>query len=700
MRKVKKILMISLSNIGDVILTTPVLEHLKENFPQALFDILVGPRGKEVLEKDRKISNLFFYNKKSSLKEKTSLIKKLRQERYDLVVDLRHTLIPLLIHPRYKTSLLRNSNKNSLHMRDKHLKVIEKLGLTIYPHLKLPRVHFEKQDQDYVEHLLREACIEKSDILIVIAPAARSSTKRWELKNFIEVGRRLRDECKTKIILVGSQDDFLIAQEIKNNLGDGVFNFSGKTTIPQLVVLLKMARVLITNDSAVLHCGSAVNIPTIAIFGPTDPIKYGPLSGNFFVLRRLLSCVPCEKAQCRYGHRKCLELVKPWEVVEAAKKLLITDYRLLVSKQDYKRILVIRTDRIGDVVLSTPVIKNLRDSFPQSFLAMMVSSYTQEIVEGNPYLDEVIVYDKRGKDRSLLDTLKFITKIRKYRFDLALILHPTNRVHIISFLAGIPKRVGYKKKWGFLNTKRIEEKKYLGEKHELDYNLDLLNYLGIAKCDRSLFFPISKDADEKVDLLLKENGLESNNFVVVHPGASCPSKIWPAENFASVSDRMIKDYGMKVLIVVAKKDAYLANRVKNFMQYSPTFVFVDFSLKELASLLKRAKLFISNDSGPVHIAVAVKTPVISIFGRKQAGLGPKRWGPLGEKDIVLHKDVGCVKCLAHNCKIGFKCIRSITSEEVIEAVSKILDSDYSNTKNSATKVSKLAQKCGEIDGVA
>ncbi|MCM8766011.1 MAG: lipopolysaccharide heptosyltransferase II, partial [Candidatus Omnitrophica bacterium] len=608
----------------------------------------------------------------------------------------RQTIIPFLIGPGYRTPFLRRIPKHILHMWERHLYKIKNLpirsGLRQFGEIakikyQKPLIHTDEDDEKYINGLLEKEGLNTNDLLIVIAPGARSSTKCWSLESFIEVARELRNELKAKIVLVGDREDFGVAEKIKENLKTGIFNFAGKTTISQLVVLLKKAKILITNDSAVLHCGSAVNLPTIAIFGPTDPFKYGPLAENSIVLRRFLPCVPCEKAQCKYGDKRCLELIKPWEVIEGVKRLLFFRHQFSAPKQLYKRILVIRSDRIGDVVLSTPVIKNLRDYFPQSFIAMMVRPYTKEIVENNPYLDEVIVYDKDGKDRSFLATLRFACKLRKYKFDLAIILHPTNRVHIISFLAGIRRRVGYQKKLGFLNTDRIEEKKYLGEKHELEYNLDLLHHLGIEPKDKTLFFPIDKEAEERVDLFFKKYGLDKKDFIVIHPGASCPSKIWPLENFASVSDSLMRDFGFKVLIVTDKKNSYLGQKVKNFMKYKP--VLGEFSLKELAVVLKRAKLFISNDSGPVHIAVAVGTPVISIFGRKQPGLSPRRWGPLGERDIVLHKDVGCLECFAHRCKIGFKCLRAIIPEEVLGAVQKILKRGDSNVKEQNAKFKNL-----------
>ena len=116
----------------------------------------------------------------------------------------------------------------------------------------------------------------------------------------------------------------------------------------------------------------------------------------------------------------------------------------------------------------------------------------------------------------------------------------------------------------------------------------------------------------------------------------------------------------------------LVKGVVDNMQVKPVSLAGGASLSQLASLLKRATLLISNDSGPVHIASALRVPVIAIFGRNQPGLSPKRWGPVGRKDKVLHKDIGCLECLAHNCKNGFACLKAITVEEVLSCARSIL----------------------------
>ncbi len=333
-----------------------------------------------------------------------------------------------------------------------------------------------------------------------------------------------------------------------------------------------------------------------------------------------------------------------------------------------RRILIIRTDRIGDVLLSTPAIKAVRDAYPNAHVAIMVRPYAEDIVEGNPYLDEVILYDKDGEHKNWLGMLRFVGELRRKKFDTALILHPTNRSNLIPFLAGIPERVGYDKKFGTLLTKRLKDLKHLGEKHETDYNLEVLRAVGIEAKDKVLYMPIKKEDEKVIDRFFMLNNLnEGNGVIAFHPGASCPSKRWSAYRFGRVADELIDKYKFKVVIIGGPQDVETVKQMHMAMLNTPIILSEEHSLGEVAALLKRCKIFISNDSGPVHIAVAVGTPVISIFGRSDPGLSPKRWAPIGEKDIVIHKDVGCRECFAHKCEINFKCLEAITVGDVLNA---------------------------------
>ncbi len=344
-----------------------------------------------------------------------------------------------------------------------------------------------------------------------------------------------------------------------------------------------------------------------------------------------------------------------------------------VRSREYRRILIIRLDRIGDVVLSTPVIKAVRDAYPESYIAFMVRPYARDIVRGNPYLNEVIIYDKEADEKGFIGNLKFILKLRAKKFDMAMVLHPTTRTHMIAFLAGIPERIGYDKKMGFLLTKRIPHTKQFGLKHEIDYTLDISRYIGIDAKDSTLYMPVSENSEYKIkNIFNSKNFKDEDILIIINPGASCPSKRWNTENFIKTANALIDKYNAKIIVISGAKERVFGDKVaggiaKNVLNLSGAT-----TVGDLASVLRRARLIISNDSGPVHIACAVGTPVIDIFGRSDRGLSPVRWGPTGKRDIVLHKDVGCDVCLAHNCKIGFKCLKAITVEEVLTAADKIL----------------------------
>lgn len=342
-------------------------------------------------------------------------------------------------------------------------------------------------------------------------------------------------------------------------------------------------------------------------------------------------------------------------------------------EDSYKRILISRTDRIGDVLLSTPVIKALRTNFPQSHIAVMVRPYARDIVLGNPYLDEVIIYDKDRAQRGIGRNISFALALKKKRFDLALILHPTNRAHLVSFLAGINRRVGFNRKFGFLLTDKIEHRKQQGAKHEMEYTLDVIRQLGIEPEDKTLFMPIRQDSEMYIEDFLEHSGWQKGQrLIALHPGASCRSKIWPKERFLQLAEQLVTQFKVKIVVVAGPDDIETAKALVSLLPFPCIDACGKTTVSRLASLFRRCSLLISNDSGPVHLASAVGLPVVVIFGRKQPGLSPRRWGPVASStSAVLHKDVGCLECLAHNCRKGFACLQAISVKEVLAAARKL-----------------------------
>lgn len=671
---VKKILFITLSNIGDCLLTLPALDSLRQEFPEAQITVIAGPRPKEIFETNPHLHKFMVYDKRSSLKEKINLFISLWKERFDVVVDLRNSFFGAFLAVRYKTSLFLRIPRQIKHMKDRHLYKLESI-LKVKPKpLAARSLYPSPQDEEQINRLLKENNIPDEDKLIVIAAGSRSHTKRWPKEKFSELIVRLNKEFLAKIVLVGNRDDLEGNQYIAQQAKIPLVNLSARLSLNELSYLLKKARLLISNDSAVLHLASYLDVPVVAVFGITDDAKYGPWSKGSCVVKKEISCRPCQEAQCKFGTLECISLVKVEDVFRAAENILLKEDRRQKTedRKDFKRILVVRTDRIGDVLLSTPVIKALRDKYPHAFIAMMVSPYAKEIVEGNPYLDKVIILAKDSEHKNWRGFLSLVRELKRMKFDLALILHPTNRVHLLTFLSAIPKRVGYDRKLGFLLTDKIRHTKQLGEKHELDYSLDLLRYLGIEVKERNLFIPLRPEAGKWVEELFREEGIASTDkLLALNPAASCPSKIWPAERFAQAADKLAQKYGFKILVIAGPKDLRLADLLIKNLHSRVLNLAGKTSVAQLASLLKRCSLFISNDSGPLHIASAVGTPVISIFGRNQAGLSPKRWGPVGVRDKILHRAV-CIECLAHNCQKQFACLKAISVEDVVSAADAIL----------------------------
>ena len=316
--KVKRILVITLSNIGDIVLTTPVIDVLEKEFPHVRIDVMVGPNGKEIFKNHPRVFKTIVYDKHIPVTEKQRLINKLRKLKYDLIVDLRNTLFPFLVGAKYRTSpIQRGSEKSLLHKKDWHLRKLKQLGMNI--NNACFSIHTSKSDKDYVDRLING--ISDEDNFVAVSPGAKSLIKRWRKDGFIQLCEKLIEELELSLVMIGDHNDNELANEIKDAVGNKVHNFTGKTSINQLAYLLKRSKMLVTNDSAPLHIGSAVGTKVLAVFGPTDPHKYGPQGEGDRVVRKGLHCSPCELAQCRFDH-ECMKLISPDEVFNVVKEML------------------------------------------------------------------------------------------------------------------------------------------------------------------------------------------------------------------------------------------------------------------------------------------------------------------------------------------------------------------------------------------
>ncbi|MDP8229642.1 MAG: glycosyltransferase family 9 protein [Candidatus Gorgyraea atricola] len=296
-----KIIFITLSNIGDVILTLPVLTALKDNFPGAKIDVVVGPRPKHVFAKDPRINRIFTYDKHASLKDKIAFVSKLRKEKYDLAVDMRNSLLPILIGAKKKTLLFSKNKK--IHKRSAHLEKLSSFGIK---YKNKQNIYISDEDKRFVDKLLEENGVKKGDVILGISPGSRSSLKRWSADGFIEVINEVLRQGRYKIVLIGESNERVFSHK-------DVIDLTGKTNLNQLFALIERMQLLLTCDSASLHIACDLGVKVIAIFGPTDAREYGPTGKDDVVIRKDLKCSPCKKALCKFNH-ECMSQLSAQEI--------------------------------------------------------------------------------------------------------------------------------------------------------------------------------------------------------------------------------------------------------------------------------------------------------------------------------------------------------------------------------------------------
>ena len=342
---------------------------------------------------------------------------------------------------------------------------------------------------------------------------------------------------------------------------------------------------------------------------------------------------------------------------------------------DYKNILIVRTDRIGDVVLTTPVIRALRGTYPDSRISMLVAPATRELVDGNICLDEVLVDDRKGGHKGLFGFIKLVHGLRSRKFDCVFVLHTKRRTNLTCFLSKIPVRIGYKNnKFGFLLNRPVSDTRHKGEKHEAQYCLDVLKEIGIECHDVDLDLPVKEDALRWVDQFRREHEISENErMIALHPGASDPAKRWPENRFAELADALAARYRAKIVMIGAYDTDGTVRKVISLGKSKAVNMAGQTTVGQLAGLLMKCDLLVSNDSGPVHVAAGVGTPVVSIFTRNQPGINPARWRPLGEKTRVVSvlpsQNSGISFKKAHPLEMEYS--ELIPTKAVLEAVDSL-----------------------------
>jgi len=320
-------------------------------------------------------------------------------------------------------------------------------------------------------------------------------------------------------------------------------------------------------------------------------------------------------------------------------------------------ILVIKPRAAGDVVLSTPVIRNLRRAFPSSVIDFLTERPFADLVRGHPDVSDVLVFD-----RATMSGLDLIRSVRGRRYEMVIDLFGNPRTALVTFLSGARVRVGYRfrgRQYAY-NT-RIEPRG--GAVHNVQFNLDAIEALGIPVVDRSPFVPFTDSDREYVEEFLHGLPRPSGPLVGVNTAGGWYTKRWGVQQFAQLCDRLIAEHGCSILLTWGPGERTHVESIRGAMREAPNIP-PPTSFPQLAALLSRCDFIISNDTGPMHIAAAVGTPVLGIYGPTN----PALQGPYGEGHLTIRNEsLTCLGCNLTSCPIGHPCMRELAVPEVLAA---------------------------------
>ncbi len=378
----------------------------------------------------------------------------------------------------------------------------------------------------------------------------------------------------------------------------------------------------------------------------------------------------------KHSLEKYLEALKAWNIPVKYKEPKLGDWAYRHTEtlgRKINKIGIFQTSFIGDSVLTTPLIQKTKKLFPDTKIVVITRPQTEDIFKPLPEVSEVILNDKRGWNK-IAGVWKTAKAIKKSDIDILLVPHRSFRSALIAWLSRVPIRIGFTSSEGwFLYTKTVPFNWMI---HDAERNLSLLQ--GIAKekfGGEKLTMSFTPSAEENVARLLQDFNLEGKKLVGIHAGSAWPTKCWPMEYFVELISKLQTELNVQVVLVGGgKKDADLGEKICQLSKGHAASLCGKTSLADLMALMKHFSLFITNDSGPMHIATAFDVPTLAIFGPTTRELG---FFPYGEGHRVLEvKDLPCRPCALHGgkkCPLGhFKCMRDILPQTVFDNAKEML----------------------------
>jgi heptosyltransferase-2 len=337
-----------------------------------------------------------------------------------------------------------------------------------------------------------------------------------------------------------------------------------------------------------------------------------------------------------------------------------------------ERILIRGTNWIGDVVMTLPAVAAIRKSMPLARISVLAKPWVAEVYRLSPDVDEIIVFQEPGRHAGIIGKWRLACELRQRRFDCAILLQNAIEAAIIARLAGIPLRAGYNSDGrGWFLTHAVRRTKEIRRVHQIDYYIEMVRALGCEPAGRDVRLRPGRDYDDLAGTLFARFGIAEDRLLIgIAPGAAYgPAKKWFPERFAAVADRLSNESGGQTILFGSGGDRESTAAVQKNARHLLIDIAGKTDLKEAICLISRCALFISNDSGLMHIAGALGVPTIAVFG----STNPATTSPVGERSVVIHHNVDCSPCLKPVCPTDFRCMEMIGVEEVCTAARKLLN---------------------------
>jgi heptosyltransferase-2 len=323
---------------------------------------------------------------------------------------------------------------------------------------------------------------------------------------------------------------------------------------------------------------------------------------------------------------------------------------------------------IGDAVLAYPLLESLNKNLPHAQIWIAAKPWVKDLFTYFRFVDGIISLSAQNDIMSLRDSAR---EIRSHNFDAGLVLPNSFSAAFLFYLARIPQRWGYQRDGrGFLLTKGVSSLSKENVIHQVHYYLELLKRLGYQPYPPELKLPLtSQEKKEARNFLRSLNADQGKPLIILHPGASYgPSKRWPAQKYAQLAAFFQERDGATILIIGARNDSQVAESVSSLLNKKALNLAGKTSLRFLASLISQAALFVSNDSGPMHMANALRIPVVALFGPTD----PRQTGPFHKPALVIKKGAPCWPCSYRECPYDHRCMMRIEAEEVYQISKQFL----------------------------